>query len=322
MTDIPDAEELAAAEERIAPYVHRTRVTTNRALDDRVNADVFLKCEHEQRAGSFKIRGAVNHIVQLSEKEQERGVVAHSSGNHAQAVACAGQRFGVPVTIVMPENSNPVKLAATKGYGARVVLCQDTQAAREETADRIVQETGGVLIHPNAVPKTIEGAATATMELLDEVSDLDLVITPIGGGGLGSGAALACRYFSPETVFVGAEPKGADDAARSLATGTLVTEQTPHTIADGLRTCLGELNFRILSDTGTGIVTVTEEEIVEAMRFVWERAKLPIEPSSAVAVAAMTSGNLDVSGKRVGVVLSGGNVDLSRYFDGLIAGSA
>lgn len=315
----PTYADIALAAERIEPFVHRTRVVSNWSLNERVGCEVFLKCEHEQRTGSFKIRGAINNLLQLSEVERARGVVAHSSGNHAQAVALAAKVLGMHATIVMPHNANAIKKAATEGYGARVVSCADTDGARVETADRIVAETGGTLIHPNASPRTIAGAGTAALELLEDVPSLDALIAPVGGGGLSCGAALACAGWTDAPVFVGAEPAGADDAARSMETGVHVVEQTPSTIADGLRTCLGPLNFQILSEHGVRVVTVSEAEIVDAMRFVWQRAKLPIEPSSAVAVAALLGDKWDLDARRIGVILSGGNVDTSAYFDGLLA---
>ncbi len=307
----PTLSDIRAAHERIRGRIHRTPVVTSQTLDARVGAEVFLKCEHLQKTGSFKIRGATNAVAQLSAEERRRGVVTHSSGNHAQAVAQAGAWFGAPVTVVMPEGAPRTKREATEGYGARIVTCAPNVEARSQAARRIVAETGAVLVHPYDDPRIVAGQATAAVELLEDVPRLDVLMAPIGGGGLLSGTTLAAAYLSPRTRVIGAEPAGADDAHRGLAAGRRVTEVDPRTIADGLRTTVGELTFAILREHRVDVVTVSEAEIVEALRFAWERMKLLIEPSSAVPLGALLSGRVDARGKRVGVILTGGNADLS-----------
>ncbi|MEN6369668.1 MAG: pyridoxal-phosphate dependent enzyme [Thermotogota bacterium] len=302
---------------RIAAFARRTPVETCRTIDVACGGTVFLKCENFQRTGSFKFRGATNAIASLAPSERARGVYAHSSGNHAQAVALAAKLHGIPAHLVMPEDSNPIKVAATRGYGARVVFCPATHEGRHEVAARVGAETGATFIHPHDDLRVIAGQGTAAWELIEEVGELDLVLAPVGGGGLLSGTLVAARHLLPHVVVIGCEPEGADDASRSLRSGERVTEFTPHTIADGLRTPLGENGFEILQRDLDDMVLVSEREIVDAMRFVWERAKLMIEPSSAVAVAPLLVGKVDVRGKRVGVILSGGNVDFGPYFAAL-----
>jgi threonine dehydratase len=274
---------------------------------------VFLKCENFQRIGAFKMRGATNLMRQLTAEEAARGVVTHSSGNHAQAVALAGRLLGIRATVVMPENAPAVKREATIGYGATVVPCKATQADREATVARIQAETGATLVHPYDDPRIVAGQGTAARELLEDASDLDLVLAPVGGGGLLSGTAVACRG---RAEVVGSEPAGADDASRSLSSGVRVTSQTPKTVCDGLLTCLGAVPFAILKALSVRIVTVPDDEILAALRFVLERTKLVIEPSSAVPVAALLSGRVPVRGRRVAVILSGGNLDVSPLFPG------
>jgi threonine dehydratase len=307
---IPTAADLTAAAERIDPYIHHTPVLTCGYLDKKCGTELFFKCENFQKVGAFKFRGACNAVFSLSPEELERGVAAHSSGNHAQALALAARLRQTQATIVMPENSNAVKIAAVRGYGAAVVLCPATTEAREAETARVVRETGATLIHPFNDSRIIAGQGTAARELLEEIPDLDLLLAPVGGGGLLSGTTLAAQSFSPRVRVVGAEPSAADDAKRSLETGTLQPSIDPQTIADGLRTSLGELTFQMIRDGVERIVTVEEAAIIEAMRTVWMRMKILIEPSAAVPVAALLADELEVSGHRVGVVLSGGNVDL------------
>lgn len=308
----PGLAEVRAAAERIAPYAHRTPVLTSRTLDAQTGAYLFFKCENFQRMGAFKFRGACNAVFSLSEDEAARGVITHSSGNHAQALALAAQLRGVSAHIVMPRNAPAVKQAAVAGYGGRITLCEPTLAAREETTARIQQETGAALVHPYNDERVIVGQGTASLELCEEVSNLDIVLAPVGGGGLLSGTAIVLNALLPGAAMYGAEPMAADDAQRSLRTGHIVPVNNPKTIADGLLTTLGDKNFRIIKQFVRDIVTVSEEEIVNAMRLVWERMKLVIEPSAAVPVAVALSGKLDLRGKRVGIILSGGNVDLAR----------
>jgi threonine dehydratase len=307
------------ARRRIAPFARRTPVETCRTLDAACGGSVFLKCENLQRTGSFKFRGATNAISSLSSAERGRGVYAHSSGNHAQAVALAAKLHGIPAHLVMPENSNPIKVEATRGYGARVVFCPATHEGRHEVAARVGAETGATFVHPHDDLRVIAGQGTAAWELVDEVGALDLVLAPVGGGGLLSGTLVASRHLLPGVTVIGCEPEGADDAARSLRSGQRVTNFVPRTIADGLRTPLGENTFEILRGGLDEIVLISEQEIADAMRFVWERAKLVIEPSAAVAVAPLLVGKVDARGKRIGVIVSGGNVDLGPYFAALWA---
>ena len=310
-------DDIRAAAERIAPWVHRTPVMSSRTIDARCGGTVFLKCENFQKVGAFKFRGAVNAVLQLSEAERSAGVVTHSSGNHAQAVALAGKLLGVPVTVVMPRTAPAVKREATEGYGARVVTCEPTLASREATVAAEMERHGFALVHPFNDWNVIAGQGTAAIELLDQAGPLDMIVCPVGGGGLLSGTALAAKGASPGTRVVGAEPARADDARRSLEIGSIQPSNDPQTIADGLRTSLGPFTFAVISRHVDRIVTATEAEIVEAMRFVWERVKIVLEPSSAVAVAPLWNGQLDVKGLRVGVILSGGNVDLEPLFHSL-----
>ena len=308
----PGLPELTAARARIERYAHRTPVLTSAHFDHLTGAELFFKCENFQKVGAFKFRGACNAVFSLSPQELERGVVAHSSGNHAQALALAARLRGTRATIVMPENATAIKVAAVRDYGAEVVLCQPTQESREGETARIVETTGASLIHPFNDSRIVAGQSTAAQEFLEDVTDLEVILAPVGGGGLLSGCALAAHHYSPATRVVGTEPAAADDAARSLAAGRILPAVPPATIADGLLTSLGELTFAIIRDHVERIVTVDEAAIVEAMRAVWERMKILIEPSSAVPVAALLNGDPEVRGRRVGVILSGGNVDLDR----------
>jgi threonine dehydratase len=280
---------------------------------------VFLKCENFQRVGAFKFRGAMNALLQLEQEQRRTGVVTHSSGNHAQALALAGQLLGVPVTIVMPRTAPAVKRAATEGYGARIVLCEPTLESREGTVTAEIDRNGFTLVHPFNDWNVIAGQGTAALELLEQAGPLDLVIAPVGGGGLVSGTALAVKGRSPQTRVVGAEPANADDARRSLESGTIQPSNDPRTIADGLRTSLGTRTFAVISRHVDAIVTATEAEIIDATRFVWERIKIVIEPSSAVVVAPLLCQRLPVHDLRVGLILSGGNVDVEPFFQVLAA---
>lgn len=314
-----DIEAIRAAAARLAPWAHRTPVLTSRALDERCGGSIFLKCENFQRVGAFKFRGAMNAVLQLDAEARSRGVVTHSSGNHAQALALAGKLAGVPVCVVMPRTAPAIKRAATEGYGARVVPCEPTLADREATVARLIAEHGYELVHPYDDWRVIAGQGTAALELLEQAGPLDLVVSPCGGGGLLSGTAIAVKSVSPTTQVVGAEPANADDARRSLELGAIVPSGDPRTIADGLRTSLGVRPFRVILRLVDAIAAATEEEIIAATRFVWERLKIVIEPSSAVPVAAILNGGIPVEGKRVGVILSGGNVDLEPLFAALAA---
>ncbi len=314
-----DIDTIREAVERLRPWAHKTPVLTSRTLDARCGGTVFLKCENFQKVGAFKYRGAMNALLQLDESERAAGVVTHSSGNHGQALAAAGQALGVPVCVVMPRTAPGVKRAAVEGYGARVVSCEPTIASREAAVADEIERNGLVLIHPFDDWRVIAGQGTAVWELLDEVGTLDVVITPIGGGGLASGTALAVKGRAPSTRVIGAEPLAADDALRSLLSGRIEPSNDPRTVCDGLRTSLGRKTFSILQRHLDGVVTATESETIDAMRFVWERLKIMIEPSSAVPVAPVLNGKLDVKGLRVGILLSGGNVDLEPLFQAMAA---
>lgn len=306
----PNLNAIRAAAQRIAPFAHRTLVLTSRYFNDRVGAEIFFKCENFQRVGAFKFRGATNAVQSLTVEEAQRGVVTHSSGNHAQALAAAARERGIPATIVMPRGAPAVKRNAVAGYGAEIVECEPTQTAREAAADEIVARTGANFIHPYEDPRVVAGAATAALELVEEVPDLAIVVTPVGGGGLASGTCLTVSNLLPKAKIIGTEPSLADDARRSLAAGQIQTDGIGPTIADGLRTSLGPLTFSILSRHLTEILAVEEAEIIAAMKLVWERLKIVIEPSSAVPVAALFKYRDRFQGHRVGLILSGGNVDL------------
>ena len=307
-----DLTTIRAAAARIAGIAHVTPVATCATLDRLAGRSLFFKCEHLQKVGAFKFRGACNAVRKLTDAVAARGVVTHSSGNHAQALALAAQLRGIPAHIVMPSNASPVKRRAVEGYGTRVIACEPNLEARETTAAAVLAETGGTLIPPYNHPDVIAGQGTTALELLEQVPGLDAIITPVGGGGLLSGVTLAAKGINPAMRIFAAEPKGADDAARSKAAGTLIPQTGPHTIADGLLTSLGDLTWPVLRDLVERVITVSEEEIVAAMRVAWERAKLLIEPSAAVAVAVTLSAEFrGLEGmRRVGVVLSGGNVNL------------
>jgi threonine dehydratase len=300
------------AAKRIAPFVHRTPVLSSSSINTLLGMEVFFKCENFQKIGAFKYRGATNAVLSLSADEKKNGVATHSSGNHAQALALAAKTNNIKAYIVMPETSSAVKINAVRGYGAEVILCAPNQKAREGTVDEIIKKTGAVLIHPYNNYSIIAGQATAAKELIEEIKNLDIIMTPVGGGGLLSGSALSTHYFSPQTIVIAGEPANADDAYRSLQKGEIVPENPPNTIADGLLTSLGDKTFDIIKKHVKEIVTVSEEEIIAAMRLVWERMKIIIEPSSAVPVAVAIKSMERFKGKRIGIIISGGNVDLNK----------
>ena len=308
----PDFDSVLQAARRIQPYVHRTPVLSNSSLNRMVKAELFFKCENFQKVGAFKFRGACNAVFSLSDQEASRGVGTHSSGNHAAALALAARLRGVPAFIVMPANASEVKKAAVAGYGAQIFTCEPTEAGRAERMAEVLKETGATFIHPFDDPLVIAGQGTAALELLEEVPGLDVVLAPVGGGGLLSGTALAVAGLSPETRIIGAEPEAADDAYRSLQEGRIIPSVNPQTVADGLLTSLGDNTFSIIQRHVEQIVTVSEEAIVAGMRHVWERMKIIIEPSAAVPVGALLEGKVDLAGLRIGVILSGGNVDLDK----------
>lgn len=309
------ADDVRKAAARLAGVAHRTPVVTSAMLNARTGARVFVKCENFQRMGAFKFRGAYNRLVQLDGAQRRRGVVAYSSGNHAQGVALAAQLLGVPATIVMPRDAPQSKLDATRGYGAEVVLYERSEENRAAIAQDICEQRGGTLVPPYDDERIVAGAGTAAFELLEDVGDLDAVVAPVGGGGLLSGTALAAHARSRSIDVWGVEPQAGDDVRQSLERGQRVVIDVPQTIADGLQTqSPGEITFAVIREHAAGIVTVTDAELIEAMRFVFERMKLVLEPSGAAAIAALLFERIpNVAGKRVGVIISGGNVDRARF---------
>jgi len=302
--------DIRAAHTRIKDRIHRTPVMTSEVLDAKAGAHLHFKCENLQKIGAFKARGATNAVALLSDEEAKRGVVTHSSGNHAAAVARAARLRGIPAYVVMPSSAPQAKVASVRRYGAEVIVCEPTYAARVSTANSVVERTGAAFIHPFNDLRVMAGQGTAALELLEEVPDLTDILCPIGGGGLISGISVAVKSINPEIRVFGVEPKGADDAAQSLAAGRIIPCTAPDTIADGLRGSLGELTFEEIQHHVDGIVTVSETEIVNSMRTIWEVLKIIVEPSGAVSYAALVDGQLDMPGRRIGIILTGGNLDL------------
>jgi threonine dehydratase len=301
---------IRATHERIRRYIHRTPVLTNSWLNDACRASLFFKCENFQKVGAFKARGATNAVFALDDETARRGVATHSSGNHGAAVARAAKLRGIPAHIVMPSNSARVKIRAVEGYSAQVVFCEPTEESREIKCAEAISQTGATLIHSFENEHVIAGQGTAAMELLEDIPDLDVIMCPVGGGGLLSGTAIAAKSMRPQIKVIAVEPENADDAAQSFRAGRRLVTEKKFTIADGLRTNIGEPNFAIIQQYVDDIVTVSEEAIVSAMRTIWETMKIVIEPSAAVPYAAIAERIIDVEGKRVGVILTGGNVDL------------
>ena len=299
---------------RIDSVVNKTPVMTSRTLNLLVNAEVYFKCENFQRVGAFKFRGAYNTLSLLSEKQKKQGVITHSSGNHAQALALASSLLGIKATIVMPKGAPVNKINATKGYGAEIVFCDNNLESRAQTTEEIIERDNSILIHPYNNDNIINGQGTAAFELIKEVGDLDLVIAPLGGGGLLSGTAIATKGLCPNAHVVGVEPTMADDALKSLKAGYIIPSTYPNTIADGLRTSISEKTFKFIQKYVDQIVTVSEIDIIEAMRFLWRRMKIIVEPSGAVPLAALLSKKILINNKKVGAILSGGNIDLEPFF--------
>ena len=312
MNNLPDLNTIIQSAKRIEPYIHKTPVLKSDNLNDIVKAKVFFKCENFQKAGAFKTRGAINAVFSLSENEIKKGVCTHSSGNHAAALSRAAKLRGSKACIVMPENSSPVKIAAVKNYGGIITFCEPNLKSREATIVKVKKDTGSIEIHPYNDYRIIAGQATAAMELIENIKYLDVILAPIGGGGLMSGTALATHYMSPETTILAAEPKGANDAYSSFIKKEFVPSENPQTIADGLLTSLGSLTFPIVMKYVDNIITVSDKSIIMAMKLIWERMKIIVEPSSAVPFAAMLENVSEFRNKRVGIILSGGNVDLSK----------
>jgi threonine dehydratase len=305
-------EVLVQVHKRVKPYIHRTPVLTSELINEMVQANVFFKCENFQKMGAFKMRGATNAILSLTNEERSKGVVTHSSGNFAQALSLAAKKIGVKAYIVMPKNAPQVKKNAVKTYEGIIIECDSNPVAREEMAANVQQETNATFIHPSNDDEVIYGQGTAAMELFEDYPDLDYVFSPVGGGGLIAGTALAAAYFSKHCKVIGGEPKNADDAYRSLLSGKIEFNEQANTIADGLRTNLGDRNFPIIKKHVEKIVRVEEEDIVVAMKLIWERMKIIIEPSSAVAFAALLKNKSNYKNKNIGIIISGGNVDVEN----------
>jgi len=302
------------ANSRIRDIVNKTPVMNSRTLNSLMNAEIYFKCENFQRVGAFKFRGAYNTLSLLSKEEKKQGVITHSSGNHAQAVALAASILGIQATIVMPKGAPKNKIDATKGYSAEIVFCDNNLESRTQTTEELIKRNNLILIHPYDNDNIINGQGTAAFELIKEIGVLDLVITPLGGGGLLSGTALAIKGLCPDAQVIGVEPSIADDALRSVKAGYIIPSSYPNTIADGLRTSISEKTFNFIRKYVDQIVTVSEIEIVEAMRFLWERMKIIVEPSGAVPLAAVLSKKVSVENKKIGLILSGGNIDVEPFF--------
>ena len=309
---IPTLDDALTARERIAPYIHRTPVLTSSFLNALTGAELFFKCENFQKAGAFKVRGASNAVFGLSDKDAARGVATHSSGNHALSLSYAAGRRGIPCNVVMPRTAPQAKKAAVIGYGGIITECEPSTSSREEVFARVHQETGSDFVHPYNDPRVIAGQATCSMELNEQIEGLDAVVAPIGGGGMISGTCLTLSNLAPSVKIYAAEPLNADDAARSLRAGHIIADDAPDTVADGLKVPLKDLTWHFVSTHVTDILTATENEIIDAMKLIWKRMKIVMEPSSAVPLATILKNPETFAGKRVGVIITGGNVDLDR----------
>ena len=312
MTQPPDYNTIEEAARRIESYIHRTPVLSSYNLNSIIGGEMFFKCENLQKAGAFKSRGACNAVFSIDEKELTKGVCTHSSGNHAAALARAASLRKTKAYIVMPDNSSRVKIDAVKQYGGEITFCSPNLKSREETLKKVIEKTGALEIHPYNDYRIIAGQATAAKELIEDVGSLDIIMAPVGGGGLLSGTALSASFYSPGTKVIAAEPLGADDAYRSFYEGRFVPSENPVTIADGLLTSLGTLTYPLITKFVDEIITVKEETIIQAMKLIWERMKIIIEPSSAVPFAAILENKSKFKNKRTGIILSGGNVDLDK----------
>lgn len=310
--NIPAFADVAEAHVGVGTFAHRTPVLSSKSIDAATGGTIYWKCENFQKTGAFKFRGAINAVMSLRDEDAKKGVATHSSGNHAAALALATQKRGVDSFVVMPENAPEVKKKAVAGYGAKIFFCSPTLEARESTLADVVRETGAIEIHPYDNFHVIAGQGTAAKEMLEDSPDLDMVLAPVGGGGLLAGTALSVKHLSPDTKVIGCEPAGADDAYRSFVKGEIVPSISPNTIADGLLASLGTRNFSIITKHADQIVTVTEESICQAMRMIWERMKIVIEPSSAVPLGAILEGKIIPRNQNVGIIISGGNLDLEN----------
>lgn len=310
--DIPTYDDVLAAHERVTPYVHRTPVLTSTYLNGLTGAELFFKCENFQKAGAFKARGASNAVFSLDDEQAAKGVATHSSGNHGLSLSYAAGRRGIPATVVMPRTAPEAKKAAVRGYGGRIVECEPSTSSREAVFAEVMAETGAEFVHPYNDPRVIAGQATCSRELFDQVKNLDAVMAPIGGGGMISGTCLTLSNIAPDVEIYAAEPEKADDAYRSFKAGHIIADDAPQTIADGLKVPLKELTWHFVQKHVTDILTAGEEEIIDAMKLTWQRMKIVMEPSSAVPLATILKNKKTFAGKRVGVIITGGNVDLDK----------
>lgn len=311
----PDIRTIREAYQRICPHIHNTPVLECGGINKIVNNNLFFKCENFQKVGAFKFRGASNAIFSLTDQDAAPGVVTHSSGNHAAALALAARKRNIDAYIVMPSNAPKVKIDAVIEYGGKITFCESTLESRESTARQIMNETGACFIHPYNDLRIIAGQATAALELLEEIPNLDYILAPVSGGGLLSGTAISAKSMNPKIKVFGCEPQNADDAYQSLKAGEIIPVKNPDTIADGLRTCLGDKTFPIIHKLVDDILLVKEEEIVAAMQMIYERMKIVIEPSAAVAFAAVLFKKMNIENKKIGIILSGGNVDFGQFFN-------
>ncbi|MGH6861184.1 MAG: beta-hydroxyaspartate dehydratase BhcB [Phyllobacterium sp.] len=309
---IPTLDDMLDARKRIDPYIHRTPVLTSRMLNELTGAELFFKCENLQKAGAFKARGASNAVFGLSDKQAKNGVATHSSGNHGTCLSYAAGRRGIPCTVVMPRTAPQAKKDAVKGYGGRVVECEPSTSSREAVFAEIVAETGAEFVHPYNDPRVIAGQATCSAELIEQVEGLDAVVAPIGGGGMVSGACLTLSNLAPQVKIYAAEPEQADDAYRSFKAGHIIADDAPNTVADGLKVPLKDLTWHFVSNYVTDIHTASEQAIIDAMKLIWKRLKIVMEPSSAVPLATILANRQVFAGKRVGVIVTGGNIDLDK----------
>ncbi len=312
MIEIPNFSDVQKAHQLIKNQIHRTPVLSSKSINQIANCEIYFKCENFQKVGAFKFRGASNAVLSLTKDEAKNGVATHSSGNHAQALALAAKMLNIPAYIVMPDNSPQVKKEAVAGYGAEIIYCKPTLEARESTLNQVVDKTGATFVHPYNNFKVIAGQGTAALELIEEISDLEIIMTPVGGGGLLSGTSISAKALIPNSKVIAAEPLGADDAYQSFYQKKLIPSINPKTIADGLLTSLGELTFEIIMKNVDDIIRVNEDSIIKAMKLIWERMKIIIEPSSAVTFAAILVHPEIFANKRIGIILSGGNVDLGK----------
>lgn len=309
---LPTYDDVQAAHERIAPHIHRTPILTSRYFDDLTGASLFFKCENFQKAGAFKARGASNAVFGLDEQTAQRGVATHSSGNHALSLSYAAGRRGIPVTVVMPRTAPEAKKAAVRGYGGRIVECEPSTSSREAVFAEVVAESGAEFVHPYNDPRVIAGQGTCSKEMVEELGELDAIIAPIGGGGMVSGCCLTLSNIAPKTKIYAAEPKNADDAFRSFRAGHIIADDAPETVADGLKVPLKDITWHFVSNHVEDVLLATEDEIIDAMQLIWQRMKIVMEPSSAVPLATILKNSELFAGKRVGVIITGGNVDLGK----------